>query len=285
MRRLHGELRDSASGAALRGAEILITGTVSRRTRTDAAGHFEFARLPAAAYTLRVRLIGFAPLERVVNITNGDATVRLTLRSASISLDSVVVLTDALPDPLSRVAATSTIDAAELSATRGQTLGETIKLLPGVSVVQFGPSIAKPVIRGLNSQRVLVMNAGLRQEDQQWGTEHAPNIDSFDADKVTVVRGAATVLYGPDAIVTEVEPRMTGTFDWAAQTDRQREFRRTYPRRYYDYAVRRVVNEMAYHNGGKAGAAGTGAAGTGAIMHKSKSIAAKAVMWWIRTSA
>ena len=175
-------------------------GPVSRRTRTDATGHFEFARLPAAPYTLRVRLIGFAPLERVVNLTNGDATVRLTLRSATISLDSVVVVRNAEADPLSRVAATSTIDAAELSATRGQTLGETIKLLPGVSVVQFGPSIAKPVIRGLNSQRVLVMNAGLRQEDQQWGTEHAPNIDSFDADRVTVVRGAATVLYGPDAL-------------------------------------------------------------------------------------
>ena len=67
---------------------------------------------------------------------------------------------------------------------------------PGVAVIQFGPSIAKPVIRGLNSQRVLVMNGGLRQEDQQWGTEHAPNIDSFDADAVSVVRGAATVLYG-----------------------------------------------------------------------------------------
>ncbi|MDZ7632494.1 MAG: TonB-dependent receptor plug domain-containing protein [Gemmatimonadaceae bacterium] len=98
------------------------------------------------------------------------------------------------------MAATSTIDAAELAATRGQTLGETISSCQAFRVVQFGPSIAKPVIRGLNSQRVLVMNAGLRQEDQQWGTEHAPNIDSFDADKVTVVRGAATVLYGPDAL-------------------------------------------------------------------------------------
>jgi iron complex outermembrane recepter protein len=200
MRRLHGELRDSASGAALRGAEVQVVGSVTQRSRTDASGHFEFARLSAAPYTLRVRLIGFAPLERVVDLTAGDATVRLSLRGASILLDSVVVVTNALADPLSRVAATSTIDAAELSATRGQTLGETIKLLPGVTVVQFGPSIAKPVIRGLNSQRVLVMNAGLRQEDQQWGTEHAPNIDSFDADRVTVVRGAATVLYGPDAL-------------------------------------------------------------------------------------
>ena len=199
-RRIHGELRDSASRSALRGAEVLITGPVIRRGRTDAAGHFEFAQLPPAPYVMRVRLIGFAPLERTVDITTGDATVRLTLRETTISLDSVTVSAQALADPLSRVAATSTVDAAELAATRGQTLGETIKFLPGVSVVQFGPSIAKPVIRGLNSQRVLVMNAGLRQEDQQWGTEHAPNIDSFDADKVTVVRGAATVLYGPDAI-------------------------------------------------------------------------------------
>jgi len=200
VRRIHGELRDSASGSALRGAEIQITGPVTRRSRTDAAGHFEFARLPAAPFTLRVRLIGFAPLERVVDVSSGDATVRLSLRTSTISLDSITVTANALADPLARVAATSTVDAAELAATRGQTLGETIKFLPGVSVVQFGPSIAKPVIRGLNSQRVLVMNAGLRQEDQQWGTEHAPNIDSFDADQVTVVRGAATVLYGPDAI-------------------------------------------------------------------------------------
>ena len=200
LRRIHGELRDSASGAALRGADVQIVGPVTRRSRTDASGHFEFAQLPAAPYVLRLRLIGFAPLERAVNVVAGDATVRLTLRANTITLDSVTVSAIALPDPLARVAATSTVDAAELAATRGQTLGETIKFLPGVSVIQFGPSIAKPVIRGLNSQRVLVMNAGLRQEDQQWGTEHAPNIDSFDADRVTVVRGAATVLYGPDAI-------------------------------------------------------------------------------------
>ena len=200
LRRIHGELRDSASGAALRGAEVQLAGPVTRRGRTDAAGHFEFAQLPAGAYTMQLRLIGFAPLRRAIDVSAGDATVRLTLRSSSITLDTVAVAADALADPLARVAATTTLDAAELAATRGQTLGETIKLLPGVSVIQFGPSIAKPVIRGLNSQRILVMNAGLRQEDQQWGTEHAPNIDSFDADRVTVVRGAATVLYGPDAI-------------------------------------------------------------------------------------
>ncbi|MBC7842084.1 MAG: TonB-dependent receptor [Gemmatimonadaceae bacterium] len=197
---MRGELRDSSSGAALRGAEVSVTGVMTRRIRTDAAGHFAFSQLPARTVRLRVRLIGFTPLERDIDLGPGNVSLSLRLGASTITLDSVTVVTDARADPLSGVAATSTIDAAELSATRGQTLGETIKFLPGVSVIQFGPSIAKPVIRGLNSQRVLVMNAGLRQEDQQWGTEHAPNIDSFDADRVTVVRGAATVLYGPDAI-------------------------------------------------------------------------------------
>ncbi len=71
----------------------------------------------------------------------------------------------------------------------------------------------------------------------------------------------------------EIEARMTGAFDWETQTDRQREFTRTYPRRYYDFAVRRVVNEMAFHTG------------RSALVSKSKSIAAKVCMWWIRMAS
>ena len=200
-RTLRGEIRDSASGTPLRGADVLIVDGLERRSRTDAEGHFLFTQLSAGRVVLRVRLIGYAPLERVLDLSRAaDLNVTISLRSSSVMLESVAVTAQALPDALARVAATSTLDAQALAAGRGQTLGETIKFLPGVSVIQFGPSIAKPVIRGLNSQRVLVMNAGLRQEDQQWGTEHAPNIDSFDADQVTIVRGAGTVLYGPDAI-------------------------------------------------------------------------------------
>ena len=149
---------------------------------------------------VHVRAIGYAPFEMSIDLTDRDQLIEARLAAVAARLANVIVRADTVGERLSRVAATSSLDADELAATRGQTLGETLKNLPGVSVIQFGPSIAKPVIRGLNSQRVLVMISGLRQEDQQWGTEHAPNIDGFDADVVTVIRGAATVLYGPDAI-------------------------------------------------------------------------------------
>jgi iron complex outermembrane receptor protein len=199
-RHLHGVLEDSTTGRPLSGAEVTVEWTSLKRMRTDAEGRFDFRDLPAGTVRLRVRLLGYAPLDRSVNLSADDVLLKLYLTPATVLLQQVAVTADTLTDALQRVTATSTLDADALAMTRGQTLGETIKNLPGVSVIQLGPSIAKPVIRGLNSQRVLVLNAGLRQEDQQWGTEHAPNIDTFDADAVTVVRGAATVLYGPDAL-------------------------------------------------------------------------------------
>lgn len=205
LRHLHGIVEDSITGRPLRDAEVRVEWTVgavarSREAHTDGNGRFDFRDLPAAAVRVRVRVLGYAPSTQVIDLARADRLLTVHLVTATTVLQEVAVRADTLAERLGRVMATNTLDAAALASTRGQTLGETIKNLPGVAVIQFGPSIAKPVIRGLNSQRVLVMNAGLRQEDQQWGTEHAPNIDSFDADAVTVVRGAATVLYGPDAL-------------------------------------------------------------------------------------
>ncbi|MBL0938806.1 MAG: TonB-dependent receptor [Gemmatimonadaceae bacterium] len=204
-RHLHGIVEDSVSGRPLREAEVFVEYTASGatrtvRTRTDGNGRFDFRDLPAGRVRVHVRAVGFAPSNDLVDLTNADRLLTVHLSVATTVLQEVAVRADTMAERLGRVAATSTLDGAALAASRGQTLGETIKNLPGVAVIQFGPSIAKPVIRGLNSQRVLVMNGGLRQEDQQWGTEHAPNIDSFNADAVTVVRGAATVLYGADAL-------------------------------------------------------------------------------------
>jgi iron complex outermembrane receptor protein len=70
-------------------------------------------------------------------------------------------------------------------------------------------SIAKPVVRGFHGQRIVIMNAGVKQEGQQWGEEHAPEIDPFSAFEIQLLRGAASVEYGADAIggVIRSEPK------------------------------------------------------------------------------
>ncbi len=92
---------------------------------------------------------------------------------------------------------------------RGLSLGETLQKLSGVTVLQTGPTIFKPVIQGMYGQRVLIINNGVRQEGQQWGSEHAPEVDPFIAHKLTVLKGASAVRYGSDAIggVILVDPK------------------------------------------------------------------------------
>lgn len=79
-------------------------------------------------------------------------------------------------------------------------LGDALKEISGVSSLNTGSTVVKPVIHGLHSSRVLIMNHGVRMEDQQWGVEHAPNIDINTAGSLKVIKGAAALQYGGDAI-------------------------------------------------------------------------------------
>ncbi len=103
-------------------------------------------------------------------------------------------------DDIDKTKVMATLQNRDLFETRGLTLGEALKKITGVTTLQTGPSISKPVIHGMHSNRVLMMSNGVRLEGQQWGSEHAPEIDPFLAKEISLVKGAASVRYGSDAI-------------------------------------------------------------------------------------
>ena len=96
-----------------------------------------------------------------------------------------------------------------------QYISKSISRLPGVSIITTGPNIAKPSVRGLSFNRVLVYNQGVRLENQQWGEEHGIGISSSGAESVEVVKGPLYVLYGSDAMggVIYVEPENYSSTD------------------------------------------------------------------------
>ena len=79
-------------------------------------------------------------------------------------------------------------------------LGDALKQVSGVSSINTGNTIVKPVINGMHSSRVIVMTNGVRLQDQEWGIEHAPNIDLNTAGSISVIKGANALAYGGDAI-------------------------------------------------------------------------------------
>jgi iron complex outermembrane receptor protein len=98
------------------------------------------------------------------------------------------------------VTVSNKIQGNDLFLSSGQSLGKSLEKVNGVYSLSTGNNINKPVIRGMHSNRVLIMNNELRQEGQQWGNEHAPEIDQYMAKEIEVVKGAQTIRYGSDII-------------------------------------------------------------------------------------
>ncbi|MCR6639053.1 MAG: TonB-dependent receptor [Sporocytophaga sp.] len=202
--RLEGDVKDGETNTILPGATVVIdsgTGTVS-----DESGHFHFTNLCKGKYNITVTFLGYKTIVQTLDL-NENLYKTFILHSDSCLLESIIVTSSKPVYESSQ--SVQEIAGRDLDRTRGFSLGESLKGIAGVNTLQTGPSIFKPVIQGMYGNRVLILNNGVRQEGQQWGSEHAPEIDPFIADKIKVVKGASGVLYGSDAIggVILVEPR------------------------------------------------------------------------------
>jgi iron complex outermembrane receptor protein len=205
---LTGRVLSQDNGQPLPGATVYVrerqTGAVA-----DTAGQFRVASLCPGTYTLAVEYIGYKSLTFSVTVGADSLTTLSPVRLVpdDHTLQEVVV-TEHRSEAQQLLQVQTGLSGTALDATRGQSLGESLKTLPGLYSIQTGPSISKPVIHGLYSNRIVTLNNGVRQEDQQWGTEHAPQIDPFLATRITVIKGAAGIRYGSDAIggVILIEP-------------------------------------------------------------------------------
>ncbi len=119
-------------------------------------------------------------------------------RSDTIKLKEVGIK-GKLP-PAGNTSISSTLQGHELETSKGSSLGDVLKVIAGVNVLKTGSTISKPVIHGLHSNRILILNNGIRLEGQAWGAEHAPEIDPLIADRMIVIKGAESVRYGAEAI-------------------------------------------------------------------------------------
>lgn len=175
---------------------------------TDETGRFLFVDLHGRRATFLVEALGYSDETWEVDATAATRQIEIPLRDEALRLEGIEVGVRQSAVDLDIAQSTTRLTPADVVRERGQTLGETLEGIEGVSIIQYGPSIAKPVVRGLHSQRVVVMNNGVRQEGQQWGTEHAPEIDVFAVNEIQVVRGPGSVLYGSDALggVVRIEP-------------------------------------------------------------------------------
>ncbi len=198
----------SESGTPIEDARVLLV-EMDRAISTDAEGRFSLTSVADGAYTLQVSRFGFRTAVISVTVPSA-ASLRVTLAAAAFPLDPVNVTIARSPlNPQASPLPTSVLDAQDLARDRSESLARTIEKLPGVRNLSTGQEIGKPIIRGLSGARVLVLSQGMRLEDYSWSDEDGPAVDAAMADRIEVIRGPASVLYGADAVggVVNIVPR------------------------------------------------------------------------------
>jgi len=193
---LSGSVTDRDTKENLPYAAVMLKGT-NFQQEADSLGHFSFENMCAGTYILECSHIGCHPFKDTIQLQE-SMQILVHMPHNAHSLEHVMVCEK--KDETDKTKVMATLQAQALFETRGQNLGESLKKLPGVSTLQTGASISKPVVHGMHSNRLLILNNGVRLEGQQWGSEHGPEIDPFWGNELSLIKGAASVRYGSDAL-------------------------------------------------------------------------------------
>jgi iron complex outermembrane receptor protein len=178
---------EPVAGATVRSGDQLL-GT------TDEGGHFLLTGVCDGALSIIVEREDYKPGERTLTVKR-HASLEIEL----VTSGEVIELRDKAPPPKD-MRSTATIDGAALEKSRGKAFTAALAEVPGVTELRSATGVAKPIIRGQFGRRLLILVDNVRHRSQDWGLEHAPEIDPFVADQIRVVRGPGGVRYGSDAI-------------------------------------------------------------------------------------
>jgi iron complex outermembrane recepter protein len=194
-----GVVTDASTGKPLSGVSVYIS-DVRSGTFTNANGEFFIDNLNEGLHLVEFSHVGFNTIAEKIEI-NGSTIKNIKLYEAVVENNAVVVTGVSRATQLKKVPfQVSVMRKEELQQTTATNIIEAITKKSGVSSVSTGPAISKPVIRGLGYNRVLSLNDGIRQEGQQWGDEHGIEIDEASVQKIEILKGPASLVYGSDAM-------------------------------------------------------------------------------------
>lgn len=190
---IDGHIVDVVTHDPLAGASVTMNDEIV--AMTDEAGRFALTELCPGQLMLVVERPDYEIERRMIKV-HAAMSVEIELRTA---LGEVIIVEGEKTEPVD-MRSTAVVTGDALERTRGRSFTDALAEVPGLAPLGSGSGVAKPIVRGHYGRRLLLLVDGVRHRAQEWGLDHAPEIDPFVAGKITVVRGAAGVRYGPDAI-------------------------------------------------------------------------------------
>ena len=193
---VEGYVFDITTREAVPFANVQVKGTAKGQI-TNEDGYFKINRICKREFDLIVSHVGYKQVTHHHDSYHDIPSIFLA--PENFQLEGVVIEGTSQPGELYSGTIKS-LSEREFEQNQNQSLADLASRITGVNTLKTGQNVAKPIIHGLHSNRVLIVNNGIRHEFQNWGVEHAPEIDPSMADNINVLKGASTVRYGPDAL-------------------------------------------------------------------------------------
>jgi iron complex outermembrane receptor protein len=194
---IKGRIIDEHDSSPLDYSGIYIP-ELRKGTLADSLGNFQLRGICPGTYTFRISHVGCENRDTLITVSYPMPELLFFLEHHAEELAAALVIGQGQYNGNTTDISTA-VKARDLRDPSKE-LGQLLSTISGVNNLQTGPTLFKPIIHGLHSDRVLIVNNGTRLEGQSWGAEHAPEIDASSAQTLRVIKGAGSVQYGTDAI-------------------------------------------------------------------------------------
>jgi iron complex outermembrane receptor protein len=198
--RVSGKVLSSERGS-LEGLTVIIQpGNLT--TITDKKGQFYFINIPKDSKSLTINYSGYLPYEMKLSLKEASIVIADIFLKPEIKELEEVVISDHFGFRRKKEESLNieTVNSSFIQRNLGGSLMQSLQRIPGVKTISIGSGGSKPLIRGLSFNQVIVVENGIKHEGQQWGADHGLEIDQYAVNRVEIIKGPSSFMYGSDAI-------------------------------------------------------------------------------------
>lgn len=196
---ISGKVTDKTTGKTLPFASVFLP-ELNKGTLTDAQGEFNITNLPNGKTTIQFSFVGYKTEIKTVYLTNDKIELNIGLELSVMQAEQVVISGGSYSSQHQNAIKIEVVNSNDISLCGTPTFLEAVSSVPGVDFISKGAGVAKPVIRGLSMTNILMLNNGIKMENFQFSEDHPFLVDEFGADRIEIIKGPASLLYGSDAV-------------------------------------------------------------------------------------
>lgn len=172
----------------------------NKGTLTNEKGEYELCNLPKGEVKIQFSYVGYKTIIKTVLIDISENILNIEMEPAILQAEEVVITGGTHSSQHENAMKIELIQGKEINFMGTPTFTEAITKIPGVDMISKGTGVSKPVIRGLSMTNILMLNNGIKLENFQFSENHPFVIDEFGIDRIEVIKGPASLLYGSDAV-------------------------------------------------------------------------------------